>query len=115
MKRLFCWRCKKVDVAVYGVPCDRCREILEAAYDRRRARKGGKLLFIPDDWDGIATIDCSHCGEPFDAPFLAKQSVGEVCDNCKRKAAGEWNDQHRGTARRERVGLDEVRINVASI
>ncbi len=108
-RRTTCWRCERNPVAIYGLPCPDCRRILEDEYDQRRADNGGKLLYIPDDWDGIRTFTCA-CGEAFDAVVLARTIVDHLCPRCRREHA-----QACQKPRRARAGRDEIRISIKGL
>ncbi len=79
-----CWRCETGRVRVVGLACAECLPVLYAEYDRQRAANGGKMLFIPEDWDGPALplgkektcVDCH-------ASFFARGSSATRCEPCR--------------------------------
>lgn len=95
-----CWRCSKVAVKCYGVTCLPCRAILHAEYDAARAANGGKLLYLPDDWDGPALltvsvpeprmVDCMDCGQPVERKPKAPVRKGIRCVDCRRTHSRRW-------------------------
>lgn len=82
-----CWRCRKVPVRCYGVTCLKCRAVLHRAYDKRKAANGGRLLYIPDDWDGPARPaetsqqECSVCHDWYSVKQQNSRSVR--CPECQ--------------------------------
>ncbi len=101
--RFECWRCHKGRVRLLGLACTACLPILYAEYDAKRAANGGKLLFIPEDWDGPAlpvsseVLVCQDCGDE----FTRRRASGYTelrCDDCKGREQVERSRRRRDRA-----------------